>query len=297
MRKKNLRYVVLVLVSGQVIWFLDGLDLAEKLGLEGVVVAVAAVVLAIQHSNELETVVHELRGVAHSVPTRGIGVFPAYMPEVAELVGKAEKSIKILCDTPAHGAFSNTPAFADYWVNLRHKMVDGVDVECTFFDPSGRKQLHRAQIKDDEGNWEAWQDRNASNCKAFDRLAREKGITPPSESREPLSAWAHSPIAYVESMMAINEAIQSVLAEESAAFELLEFAEPLHEGPTVYFWLRDEDQEAVFVIVPVRGIGVRDLAGFHTREPELIRALSTVYEHRKEDSQARLGSASPDAQL
>jgi len=296
MRKKNVVPVFLVLLLGQGIWLLDGLDLAEKLGLEGVVVAVAAVVLAIQHSRDLDSVVDELQVVARSLPTRGLGVFPDYMPMVAELTERAETSIKVLCDTPAHGAFSNTAAFEDYWTSLRHKMVDGIKVECTFFDPPGREQLHRAQIKANEEEWKDWKKRNRKNCEAFDRLARDHDITPPLEGRRPLAAWADTPDAYVQSMMAINEAVQSILKRNST-FELLEFPEPLHEGPTVYFWLRDHDQEAVFVIVPVRGIGVRDLAGFHTREPELIRALTTVYAHRSEGGQKRVAISGIEAQL
>lgn len=297
MRKKNLVPVLLVLLLGQGIWLLEDLDLAEKLGLEGVVVAVAAVVLAIQHARDLDRVVNELQGVSRSLPTRGLGVFPRYMPMVAELTQRAQKSIKVLCDTPAHGAFSNTPAFEEYWVSLRHKMVDGIKVECTFFDPSGREELHRAQIRADEGDWKNWQKRNRKNCAAFDRLARRHGITPPSNGQRPLEAWADTPEAYVKSMMAINAVVEPMLEDNGSTLDLLEFERPLHEGPTVYFWLRDEDQEAVFVIVPVRGIGVRDLAGFHTREPELILALNTVYAHRSEGGQARVAISSTDAQL
>lgn len=280
MRKKDSLYVLLVVVLGQVIWFFD-LELSEQLGLEGVVLALAAVVLAIQHSNELNTVADKLQGIAQSIPTRGIGVFPSYMTEVAKLVDRADESITILCDTPAHGAFSNTGAFEEYWSTLHEKMVDKLQVECTFFDAAGREQLHRAQITDDEVDWGAWQDRNRRNSEAFDRLARYHGLTPPSNGVLPIDTWAGTPDDYVQSMMAINKHTLSIFRNHLTP-ELLKFDEPLHEGPTVYFWLRDRDQEAVFVIVPVRGIGVRDLAGFHTEEPELIRALGTVYTHRGE---------------
>lgn len=283
MRGKTLTYVLLVTIPAQALWLLGGLDLAEKLGLEAVVLAIAAVVVAIQHANELEAVAQELQSVARSVPTRGIGIFPNYLPEVAELVNRATESITILCDTPAHGVFSNTVVFEDYWKNLRHKMIDNIKIDCTFFDAPGRAQLHRAQIEADTANWKAWQERNRKNCKAFDRLARENKVTPPSSinTQEPLATWAATPDSYVKSMMAINE-VTLASFENGLSVEQLSFDEPRHEGPSVYFWLRDGDQEAVFVIVPVRGIGVRDLAGFHTKEPELIRALSTVYDHREE---------------
>ena len=286
---KALTYVLLLLIviPGQALWLFRGLDAAEQLGVEAIVLAVAAVVVAIRHANGLEMVTDELRGVARSVPTRGIGVFPDYMSEVADLVSRATESITILCDTPAHAAFSNTAAFSRYWTTLRHMVIDGVTIECTFVDAPGREQMHRAQIAGYADNWPAWMERNRNNCVAFDQLARTSGLATPSPGRaqEPVAAWANTPDAYVDSMVAINDAVLSSFDGDIQA-ELLKFHDPLHEGPSVYFWLRDRDQEAVFVIVPVRGIGVRDLAGFHTREPALIRALDTVYEHRGE-SQVR----------
>lgn len=282
MRGKTLTYVLLITVPAQALWLLDDLDLAQKLGLEAVVVAIVAVVVAIQHANELESVADELRSVARSVPTRGIGVFPSYVSDVADLVGRAKESITILCDTPAHGAFSNTVAFTNYWTALRHRMVDGVEVKCAFFDAPGREQLHQAQFKADSGSWDAWKERNSANCEAFDQLARKLEVESPLPAAGgPVAAWAGTPDAFVKSMMAINKAVLSRF-DNGLKIEELSFSDPLHQGPSVYFWLRDGDQEAVFVIVPVRGIGVRDLAGFHTKEPELIRALGTVFEHRKE---------------
>jgi len=283
-RGKTVTYILLLLViiPGQALLLFRGLDPAEKLGCEAIVLAVAAIVVAIRHADGLETMEVELRAFALSVPTRGIGVFPSYMSEVAGLVGRATNSITILCDTPAHGAFSNSVAFEKYWKTLRGMMVGGdVKIKCTFFDAHGRRELHYAQIAGDASHWNAWKERNRANCEAFDRLAQKAGLEPssPRNSEGPVVAWADTPTAYVESMMAINTDVLSSF-DRSVTIEQLGFSDPLHEGPSVYFWLRDDDQEAVFVIVPVQGIGVRDLAGFHTREPELIRALGTVYDHR-----------------
>ncbi len=281
--KKSFAYFLAIAIPTQVLLVLAGLDLAEILGLDGVLVALAAVAVAIKHVNGLDVVAEELRSVARSVPTRGIGVFPEYMSEVANLVGRAENSIKILCDTPAHGAFSNTADFEKYWQNLRYKMIDKVEIHGAFFNATGREQLHEAQIAMDEDNWKEWKNRNSDNCTAFDQFARGEGLEPksPTSNQDPVEAWASTPRAYVESMMSINKAVLSNFPKGISP-EKLRYKKPLHEGPSVYFWLRDGNQEAVFVIVPVRGIGVQYLAGFHTEEQELIRALSAVYSHRKE---------------
>lgn len=296
LHRDNTRAYIILLVFAipvPVIWLLHRFDVNRMLGFEAVALAVAAVLIAILHTTKLEGVAEDLHDVSLSLPTRTVGVFPSYLPEVVELVGRTEKSLTILCDTPAHGAFSNTDTFTEYWRKLRHLMVDGdVSIKCTFFNKAGREALHRAQIDKDfdrwdsnSDKWDAWKECNPANCEAFDELARERGsafgMEVPEDGREPTAAWADTPKDYVESMMAINEAVLFSF-DGSTKVEELDFTNPLREGPSVYFWLRDDDQEAVFVIVPVRGIGVRDLAGFHTREPELIRALGTVYAHREE---------------
>jgi hypothetical protein len=282
-RKPFLLALLFVAISTQVVCWVAGLNFVEWISVDAFVFSLVALVVALQHTNDLETVKVEIGGIARSLPTRGIGVFPSYMDEVADLADRATKSIKILCDTPAHGSFSNTAAFSRYWKTLRSKAADGgVRVECAFFDAPGRKELHEVQTEEEE-NWEDWRQRNQKNCEAFDKFAREHDVEPPSSrpASDPLAAWADRPEMFVESMMAINQIVLKSL-EVGAHVESLSFDRPLKEGPTVYLWLRDEDQEAVFVMVPVRGIGVRDLAGFHTREPELIRALNSVFKHRRE---------------
>lgn len=277
--------VIVILASLPVLglaWLIPGLDAPTKVGLDAVVVAVAALIVAILHAMELERVTGELHGVARSMQTRSLGVFPEYLPDVAELVADTKQSLKILCDTPAHGVFSNTAAFEEYWRNLRLKMVEGIEIECAFFDAPSRKKMHELQIRGDRTNWDGWQKRNRSNCEAFDRFARAHRI-PPTQAHgenDPVETWGAKPEDYVKSMMAVNEFTLSCFNGYEP--DPLEIDDPRHEGPSVYLWLRDRDQEAVFVFVPVRGIGVDDFAGFRTKEPALIQALNTAYTRRSE---------------
>lgn len=273
--------LLLVIIPGQALWLFRGLDSAEKLSIEAIVIAVAAVVVALRHALGLDAMTGQLRDIAQSVPTGGIGIFPEYMVQVAELVSRVTESITIVCDTPAHGAFSNTPAFIKYHTELRHMMVDPhITIACAFIDAAGRREMHAAQIAADKEDWPSWQKHNRKNCEAFDRLMTEdfKLARPGNNGQGPVATWAETPEAYVESMMMVNEAVLASY-DKRITINRLPFTDPLRDSPSVYVWLRDGDQEAVFVIVPVRGVGVRDLAGFHTREPALIRALGTVYEY------------------
>jgi hypothetical protein len=272
------------LILGLVLVFLPGLDLPDTLGFEAVLLAVAAVLFAVQHTAELDQVTDELRGVAESLPTQGIGVFPTYMGEIAELVGRTRQRLRIICDTPAHAAFSNTAAFALYWQNLGRLCFDGgnVTISCAFINPDGRKLMHEAQIESDKKDWEAWKKRNGKNCEAFQRFASGLRVGPPAEENghNAVETWSATPEDYVESMMRINKAVAARLSH-SMDIDWLPLEDVRHDGPNIYVWIRDEDQEAAFVIVPVPGTGVRDFAGFHTRAPELIRALNNVFEFQR----------------
>jgi len=137
--------------------------------------------------------------------------------------------------------------------------------------------MHHAQIESDKTDWATWKERNRANCDAFDRFAASLRVRPVKEDvNDPVEAWGAEPDDFVESMMRINEAVTSALSHRMDIDWL-----PSGDGPNVYVWIRDEDQEAVFVIVPVPGVGVRDFAGFHTRAPELIRALNHVFEFQR----------------
>ncbi|HEV7775089.1 MAG TPA: hypothetical protein VGO48_17555 [Conexibacter sp.] len=315
-RRKKLTYagLLLALIAAQGMWFVPGLDLANTLGFEAVLLAVAAVVFAVQHATELgnatdelgsltvsagqhatdlQAVADELRSVAKSLPTRVIGVFPLYMGEIAELVGRTRSSLRIICDTPAHAAFSNTADFERYWQNLGRLCFDGgnVAITCAFIDRDGRRLMHDAQIKSDRDDWAAWKDHNRANCEAFQRFAVSLRVRPVKQDKhDPVEAWGAEPEDFVQSMMRINEAVTASLSHRMD-IDWLPSEDPLHDGPNIYVWIRDEDQEAVFVIVPVPGVGVRDFAGFHTRAPELIRALNHVFEFQR----GRAAPSEPEA--
>lgn len=52
---------------------------------------------------------------------------------ISENIDQAEKSIKILLDTPRYGELTEPTAFKRYWGNLLKKAGQGLDIEITFF--------------------------------------------------------------------------------------------------------------------------------------------------------------------
>ncbi len=278
--------LVTVGLPSQLLWLSDELHLADKFGLEAVIVALVlglpALMSAIEHANTLKAVARDLQEVADTVPTRSVGIYPDYLSEIAQLVGRASESIKILCDTPGYGMFSNSRGFLEYLTALRRKIDDpGVTVECRFLDSAEREQLHTAQIAPFSNRWREWQELNRDKCIAFAELTRRLRGTPPTDA-DTTSPWAITQDEYVAWLMKVNEILLEHQLHGADRLDRLTVldenrnVDALRQGPSVYVWIRDT-QEAVFVMVPLRGAGVRDLAGFSTRQPELIRALTQVF--------------------
>jgi hypothetical protein len=273
--------VVFALIAGppQILWWSDRLDFAEKLGLEGVIVALAlglpALLIAMEHASMLGV-------VAKDLPTRSIGSFPGYLPEIARLVDRATERITILCDTPGYGMFSNSRAFSEYLAALRRKIDDSdVRVECILLDDREREQLHRAQVKPHIDDWSRWREDHRDECAAFAVLSRQLRGASGKERPDPGTCSA-TPDEYVQSLMELNAILLERKLHGVDDLQLLQLRDAedrvhaLRQGPSVYVWIRDATQEAIFVLVPVRGTGVRSLAGFITREPALIKALGSV---------------------
>lgn len=85
-RDNTRAYIILLIfaIPVPVFWLFHRFDVNRMLGFEAVALAVAAVLIAILHTTKLEGVAEDLHDVSRSLPTRTVGVFPSYLPEVVE---------------------------------------------------------------------------------------------------------------------------------------------------------------------------------------------------------------------
>jgi hypothetical protein len=309
----------------------EQLDLADTIALEGVIVAVVfgvpALRTAVEHESALEgvsgtlsdvslglsgvsggltgvagdlqgvsqdvtTVSKSLEDVANSVLTRTLGEFPGFFQNVPDLIGRAKRSVMVMCDNPAYAVVSNGPAFASYLERLKTCITRGREVQLMFLDAPEREELHLDQVGRGAPaeKWEAGRasdaERRADFLRRADRLCdpRTRRTTGYEEEAAGLSIDG-----YVKRLHDVN---QAVLCRHMAGAErkLMKFRDsggsPMARtnGPSIYFWMRD-DQEAIFVVVPLAA--AREVA-FSTVDKNLIAALKGVY-GRYEETARPLG--------
>lgn len=303
---------VILGIASQAFWVLrinGSIGLADALAIEGVIVAVVlgflALKVALHHDTDLKQVSGTLKGVSDSVLTRTVGVFPDFIPHVTDLLGKAEKSILVMCDNPAYGIVSNGAAFDAYLVELKKKIAlrtspASLSVELMFLADKEREELHKDQVHlpDDDSRqekWEGWRDEYSILLKEF--FKRAHGICEP-DAEESLT---DDSVARTVSELSFEKYIERLLDVNSAVLKhhlynskrcLLEFRDQddkpkaRSHGPSVYFWMRD-GRHAIFAIVPLgkEPKQSREVA-FETHDPDMIEALRGMF--------SRYGSAATE---
>jgi hypothetical protein len=90
--------------------------------------------------------------------THRIGVFPKFLPQIAELLGSAEESIVIFCDFPAYGELSALDAFADY-AEVVERKASMISLLC--LDEDTRRRLR----------WNRWENGQSGGARMRTRFA------------------------------------------------------------------------------------------------------------------------------
>jgi hypothetical protein len=325
-----LNIAITLLIAVVLVLWLGPLERADVIGIEGVLIAVLfgsiAVRAAVSQQRDLIQVLetasaHEvsLRSVRDSIEsvtgdamrrmsdallTEHLGSAPDYLRDITALMGRANRSLRVLCDHPGYLVFSGGPDFDEYLRVLREKIAGctttppRMRVNLLFLAERERQELHEHQVRPDTADaqtWAAWcaresvQRRRRDGTKEPGRLpgfwARSARILGSNDAEVPAEISADH---FVQRFLSVNGAIRDNYLAGADVHDL-RFRDPAgnpiarRNGPSVYFWLRDEDDpreaEAIFVIVPLGAVEERAREqGFSTRDPELINALVGVFE-------------------
>lgn len=206
-----------------------------------------------------------LQAIRQSLSTRYLGLFPQYLAELAELVRQARQEIRILCDYPAYGCFSDAKAFLAYRRAIEDKINDGVKVYLLCYNEEKRSQFNDEQFPQGGTEWSAWKSKKENHARLeplFQDYRKLAGLTISSVDELDETDFKKLVLA------ADRKMLDETLAKATNTTEIETFI-------PIFFWLID-GREAVFSIASLSGEVSEH--GFRTVSNDFIIAFKDMWE-------------------
>jgi hypothetical protein len=215
-----------------------------------------------RQAKKLDEQTEKLEQTLESLPTRFIGVFPTFLPQITDLIRRATESITIVCDFPSYGHYSNLPEWLDYRNAIQRQSMN-ITVRLTCYDETRRKFCHDRQFSSQTLNWKDYK---------LEARARLRDFL----------LFHHQP-ADDESIVNLSSDKFAALLEE-ADKEMLDdvFISKAHVNPVgvnipLYFWVIDEKEGKGEAIFTIPSFSNKQLEyGFYTRVSKLISAFAEM---------------------
>jgi hypothetical protein len=200
-----------------------------------------------------------LSATQRSLSTHFIGVFPKYIPQITELINRAEK-ITIVCDFPGYGHYSDYDDWLEYRTALNKQFHKGIPINLMCFDKKRRAQSHKEQFFEAGQAWDEWKKRQLGSGK----LQRFLQLHAPNIDVKHLKQ---------EKFAELLEETDQRMLEETFANTYT----PIKIYPVpLYFWLIDGKigQEAIFTIPSFSNKQLE--YGFYTSDSKITSALAEM---------------------
>lgn len=266
---------------------------AEFIGLVLGVVALIGTIIALGFAFKQT---RDLKVISGSLSTKFLGVFPDFMAELTDLVGRANEKIVILCDLPAYGVFSAGEFCREYTNHIERLIAkDPTAVQFICLNGINRAELHKAQFKaeltesgeipDDLEGWERWKN-DSPNPNKWKEWKDKREEQMDDFLRFHGRDQKKGTISYEDFLKCLGESHHRVLRTK------LEHAERANVRETnfpmsIYFWIRD-GEEALLTIRSFTGDNPE--VGFRTSDPKLLEALTNIYEGYRRSSEPIAGA-------
>jgi hypothetical protein len=205
----------------------------------------------------------------------------------------------IMCDAPAYAIFSNGPEFDAYAATLKGKIARRAEdpdflVDLMFFANKEREQIQRHATDryaktDDE--WISWRESPEVNRQLRALLKRSQQLCNPEGG-----ALSDDEVTRRLQDLTVDDFVRGFDAVDDALTERHFYGanryilmlrdgngapQALANGPSIYFWMRD-NVEAIFAVVAMgEEIGEARDVGFQTRDPSMINALRGIFSRYK----------------
>jgi len=206
--------------------------------------------LAIRTEDSLETISPRIREIVEASSTRYLDSYPVFLPTITTILDSARDSIRIACDVPGYGMFSNYEWFVNYQSALKRK-AGLADVRMTVFSRAWRDSITRLQFSD----------------RSFETFRR----TP--RFREFLTRFGKDSLS-IQTLPDLMRVIEDQEVTVLNEFRGVKRREHRSRFP-IFLWIVD-DRVAVFSM-PKLSAGAGE-AGFRTYDPKLIGELKRIFD-------------------
>ena len=122
------------------------ISLELLLTLVALLLTVTALFVAVRQLRQGREMAKILKDLSQSVSTEYVGAFPEFMPMIVKLLGMAEKKVKIMCDIPAYGNYSNHKEYLRYFAALADLNAREVHVRLTVYTEEKEREALAVQF-------------------------------------------------------------------------------------------------------------------------------------------------------
>jgi hypothetical protein len=224
-------------------------------------------------AEKLGTTSDNLSMISKRMSTQFKRGFPEYLPEVRDLIRRAERELLILGTSPISGAFSDP----DSWRETKRAIDDSnavgrrpVEMHCIFGDEAARRDMLSRQfalgngldndVDAAENRWRQWRDSDEIRPK-MERFSHRFGDGQPASDID-----RETFIQLFEN--AATEALKTAFVGPTVCVKVI----PIRSA--LYFWIADQ-REAVFAIESY--FPSYSSQAFLTSDPDMISALVKLH--------------------
>ncbi len=234
----------------------------DVLNLVGFTFAILAFVVSWAESKaqEEKTAAHEkqFKDIADSLSTQYLGQFPFNMKKIIDIVQGGQRKIRIMCDVPGYGVFSQEKEFRQYWNILKEKAEDNIEISIAL--PKKEVRIEQTRKEFESYGWDEMKKNNGDEIKSLFAANQNK---PPILDE----------ISFDDFLDSIEKKYCSLIEEVQVhKYKNIKIIE-IDKFPSYFYWVVD-GMNAVFTMPKFDGDETEQC--FFTSDDRLIKALAVT---------------------
>ena len=210
--------------------------------------------------NEFTDLRSSLQVIQERMSTKPLGLFPAFLSPIEELISSARTSIRIVSPIPAPGIITVPTTWDRLRATMESKARSGVDVRFVSCERPVRSAQFDRQFERDKAAWVDVYPKKFRNFVAYHAPQIGARLVSPAELRELVLDVEERLLAQWGSLMKVRL---------------------ISEGTPVWFWVAD-GRSAIVAIGNSSATG----SAFYTQDASLVSALLALFERYEKETES-----------